>query len=34
MGIDVDHASEVIDLSRLETESLPLGSVAMKAASS
>jgi len=34
VGIDVDHASEVIDLSRLEIESLPVGSVAMKGASS
>lgn len=34
VGIDVDHASEVIDLSRLETESLPLDSAAMKTASS
>ena len=24
VGIDIDHASEIVDLSRLETESLPI----------
>jgi uncharacterized protein YuzE len=27
VGIDVDHASQVLDLSRLQAESLPLQSV-------
>lgn len=29
VGIDVDHASEIVDLSRLEAEALPIGSVAI-----
>jgi uncharacterized protein YuzE len=24
VGIDIDHASQIVDLSRIETESLPL----------
>lgn len=24
MGIDIDHASEIVDLSRLEAQALPL----------
>ncbi len=34
VGIDVDHASKVLDLSRVEVEALPLPSVAMKTADS
>ncbi|MBN1248325.1 MAG: DUF2283 domain-containing protein [Anaerolineae bacterium] len=29
VGIDIDHASRVVDLSRLEAESLPLQTVAL-----
>jgi uncharacterized protein YuzE len=29
VGIDIDNASKVVNLSRLETESLPLASVSM-----
>jgi len=28
VGIDIDHASRVVDLSRIETKSLPVESVA------
>ena len=31
VGIDIDHASKVIDLSRLEIESLPVTSVGLVA---
>ena len=33
VGIDVDHASEVLDLSRVEVEALPFPSVTMGTAS-
>lgn len=29
VGIDIDHASEIIDLSRLEAESLPISSLSL-----
>lgn len=29
VGIDIDHASRIVDLSRLEAESLPLKTVAL-----
>jgi uncharacterized protein YuzE len=29
VGIDIDHASEVVDLARLEAEALPLSSLAV-----
>lgn len=29
VGIDIDHASKIVDLSRLEVESLPFESVSM-----
>jgi uncharacterized protein YuzE len=29
VGIDIDHASQVVDLSRLETESLPISFTAL-----
>ena len=29
VGIDIDHASDVVELSRLETESLPLTNVSL-----
>ena len=29
VGIDIDHASEVVDLTRLEAEALPLISIAL-----
>jgi hypothetical protein len=29
VGVDIDHASEVVDLSRLEAESLPVESVSV-----
>jgi uncharacterized protein YuzE len=29
VGIDIDHASKVVDLSRLETEALPLSSLSV-----
>jgi uncharacterized protein YuzE len=32
VGIDIDHASEIVDLSRLETEALPLSSLSVVAA--
>ncbi|QDZ40735.1 DUF2283 domain-containing protein [Euhalothece natronophila Z-M001] len=28
VGIDIDHASQVVDLNRLETQSLPIGFIA------
>jgi uncharacterized protein YuzE len=28
VGIDIDHASEIVDLSRLEAEALPIGKLA------
>ncbi len=28
-GIDIDHASKIVDLSRLEAESLPVGMVSL-----
>jgi len=31
VGIDIEHASEAVDLSRLETESLPLKNIQMHA---
>lgn len=31
VGIDIDHASKIIDLSRLEIESLPVHSVGLVA---
>jgi len=31
VGIDVDHASKVLDLSRVEVQALPFPSVSMKA---
>jgi len=31
VGIDIDHASEVVDLSRLEAESLPITSLSLEA---
>jgi uncharacterized protein YuzE len=30
VGIDIDHASKIADLSRLEAEALPLSSVSLK----
>ena len=29
VGIDIDHASRVVNLKRLEAESLPVGSIAL-----
>lgn len=29
VGIDIDHASSVVNLKRLEAESLPVGSIAL-----
>jgi uncharacterized protein YuzE len=29
VGIDIDHASQVVDLSRLEAQSLPLANLAL-----
>jgi len=29
VGIDIDHASKIVDLSRLETESLPLQTLSL-----
>lgn len=29
VGIDIDHASKIVNLSRLEVESLPLSSVSL-----
>lgn len=29
VGIDIDHASKVVDLSRLEAEALPVASVSL-----
>jgi uncharacterized protein YuzE len=31
VGIDIDHASQVVDLSRLEAESLPITSLSLEA---
>ena len=31
VGIDIDHASKLIDLSRLEAEGLPLAALAIRA---
>lgn len=31
VGIDIDHASKIVDLSRLETESLPLQTLSLAA---
>jgi len=30
VGIDIDHASQVVDLSRLEAESLPITSLSLE----
>jgi len=30
VGIDIDHASQVVNLSRLEAEALPLSTVSLK----
>lgn len=30
VGIDIDHASQIVDLSRLEAEALPLATVSVK----
>jgi uncharacterized protein YuzE len=30
VGIDIDHASEIVNLSRLEAEALPLSTVSLK----
>ena len=30
VGIDIDHASKLVELSRLEAESLPLSSLSLK----
>ena len=32
VGIDIDHASQIVDLSRLEAESLPLKNLSLSAA--
>jgi uncharacterized protein YuzE len=32
VGIDIDHASKVVELSRLETEALPLSSLSVVSA--
>jgi len=32
VGIDIDHASRVVDLSRLEAQALPLNSVSVASA--
>ena len=32
VGIDIDHASQVVDLSRLEAESLPITSLSLEGA--
>ncbi|MDI6739623.1 MAG: DUF2283 domain-containing protein [Candidatus Edwardsbacteria bacterium] len=29
VGIDIDHASQIVSLSRLEAESLPIGSLSL-----
>jgi uncharacterized protein YuzE len=29
VGIDIDHASKVVDLTRLEAEALPINSIAL-----
>lgn len=29
IGIDIDHASQVVDLSRLEAQALPLSNIAL-----
>lgn len=29
VGIDIDHASQIVDLSRLEAESLPVASLSL-----
>ncbi|MGQ9632168.1 MAG: DUF2283 domain-containing protein [bacterium] len=29
VGIDIDHASQIADLSRLEAEALPIGSLSL-----
>ena len=29
VGIDIDHASKIVDLSRLEAESLPIASLSL-----
>ncbi len=29
VGIDIDHASKIVDLTRLETEALPITSIAL-----
>ena len=29
VGIDIDHASQIVNLSRLEAEALPLGSLSV-----
>ena len=29
VGIDIDHASQIVDLSRLEAEDLPISSVSL-----
>ncbi|MBM3324903.1 MAG: DUF2283 domain-containing protein [Calditrichaeota bacterium] len=29
VGIDIDHASQIVNLSRLEAESLPVGSLSL-----
>jgi uncharacterized protein YuzE len=34
VGIDIDHASKVVDLSRIETEALPLSSLSVVGAQS
>jgi uncharacterized protein YuzE len=34
VGIDIDHASKIVDLSRLETEALPLSSLSVVGAQS
>jgi len=34
VGIDIDHASKVVNLSRLEAESLPIKAVSLVGASS
>jgi len=31
VGVDIDHASKLIDLSRLEAEGLPLAALAIRA---
>ena len=32
VGIDIDHASQIVDLSRLEAEQLPISSVSLNRA--